>query len=209
MDESLASVKNGIERMQIITKSMVKDILTCMKEWNIELAKSVIALEEDVDQFMFFLIRLLRSSVMNPSLANKLDLQLIDCFDYYLLVNRMENVADHLTMIAQNIIDLRDRQMDIPEKVFNFLITSAEDIFNNYTLAIDSFFIDKNNINKIIDYHEQIEPLESILRPLPYFGDRENVTLCKICSIRDNITHIAEFSSDIAEIAINRHFLPK
>lgn len=210
MDESLASVKNGIERMHIITKSMVKDILTCMKEWDIELAKSVIALEEDVDQFMYFLIRLLRSSVMNPSLANKLGLKLIDCFDYYLLVNRMEHVADHLTMIAQNIIDLRERQMDIPEKVFELLITSAEDIFNNYTLAIESFYIaDLKNTNKIIDYNEKVKPLEKILDPLPYFGDREKVTLCKICSIRDNITHIAEFASDIAEIAINRHFLPE
>jgi phosphate uptake regulator len=72
MDESLASVTSGIERMHIITSSMAKDVITYMRDWDVDLAYSVISLEEDVDQFMFFLTRLLRTAVNNPSLASKL-----------------------------------------------------------------------------------------------------------------------------------------
>ena len=82
MDETLASVVTGIERMHIITSSMSKDVHKAMREWDDDLARSIITLEEDVDQFMYFLMRLLRSSVENPSLATKLGLTMRDCFDY-------------------------------------------------------------------------------------------------------------------------------
>lgn len=54
MDESLASIDSGIERMHIITYSMARDVINALREWDIGLAKSVLSLEEDVDQFMFF-----------------------------------------------------------------------------------------------------------------------------------------------------------
>lgn len=72
MDESLASLESGVERMHIITGSMGSDMLTCIKEWDSGLAKSVVSLEEDIDQFWYFLTRLVRSAVTKPALSNKL-----------------------------------------------------------------------------------------------------------------------------------------
>ncbi|MCW3991307.1 MAG: hypothetical protein NWE79_01245, partial [Candidatus Bathyarchaeota archaeon] len=60
IDESRASVFSGIERMHLITYSMCRDTLNSMRDWDENLAKSVVSLEDDVDQFMFFLLRLVR-----------------------------------------------------------------------------------------------------------------------------------------------------
>jgi len=116
MDESLASVTSGVERMHIITFSMAKDVLNAMKNWDKELARSVISLEEDVDQFLFFLTRLLRIAVYNPSLARKLEVTMGDCFDYHLLVNRIEYVADCLGDIADALIKLQEHRDMVSEE---------------------------------------------------------------------------------------------
>jgi phosphate uptake regulator len=40
MDETLASVTTGIERMHIITSSMSKDVLKALKEWDDDLSRA-------------------------------------------------------------------------------------------------------------------------------------------------------------------------
>ena len=69
MNESMANLFDGIERMHLITLSMYMNVLKAMKNWSLELARSVVSLEEDVDQFMFYLLRLIRSAAIDPALA--------------------------------------------------------------------------------------------------------------------------------------------
>ena len=207
MDESLASVVLGIERMHIITSSMAKDVLRAMREWNDDLARSVITLEDDVNQFMFFLLRLLRSSVEDPSLAIKLELSMSDCFDYHLIVNRIEYVADHLTDIAKAITVLKERSSEIPEQVFSSLIQSAEVSFHNYDIAIDAFFSGKlDDTNKIIDNKDKLESFEEIVKPIPGMGEQEKQTVIQLYRISDNISRISKFAADIAELTIDRSY---
>ena len=204
MDESLASVVSGVERMHIITSSMSKDVLKAMREWDDDLAQSVITLEDDVDQFMFFLIRLLRSSLENPSLANKLGLSMSDCFDYHLIINRIEYVADHLTEIAIAITQLKEKSHEIPVQVFSELINSAEESFHYYDLAIEAFFSGTlDNINEIIDHKDKKNSFLEMMEPLP---QSEEQTIIQLYSISDNIFRISKFAADIAELTIDRAY---
>lgn len=207
MDESLASVTSGIERMHIITSSMAKDVIISLRDWDVDLANSVISLEEDVDQFMFFLTRLLRTAVNNPSLAGKLQVSMSDCLDYHLLVNRIEYVADSLTNIANSVIMLHEHQSLISETVLRPLIEAATNTSKYFDLAVDAFFSDSlDETGEIIDYAKQITFLDSTLEVLPLNGetDKQIVILCY--SILENIIHISNHTADIAEIVIDRHY---
>jgi phosphate uptake regulator len=207
MDESLASVISGIERMHIITSSMSQDVLKAMREWDDDLARSVITLEDDVNQFMYFLLRLLRSSVENPSLAVKLGLTMGDCFDYHLIINRIEYVADHLTNIATIVTKLKERSSEIPEQVFSSMIQSAETTFHYYDLAVDAFLSGKlDYTNEIIDNKEKLESQEEMLSPLQILGEAEKQIVIQLYGIIDDIARISKFASDIAELTIDRSF---
>ncbi len=208
MDESMASVISGIERMHIITSSMCQDILKSMKNWDQDLAMSVISLEDDVDQFMYFLLRLLRMAAMNPSLANQLGLDMIDCLDCQTLVHRIEHVADHTTNIAESLINLFENWKFMPKNIFPVLIKTAEIAFDSYDKAVQ-FFLSKSvdNTDKIIDLQNEIKRLEETITPMPYYGEREEKNvLCHICVIRDSIKRISEYAADIAELTIDRSF---
>ena len=209
MDESLASVTSGIERMHIITSSMAKDVITYMRDGDVDLAHSVISLEEDVDQFMFFLTRLLRTAVNNPSLASKLHLSMSDCFDYHLLINRIEYVADCLTSIAESVIEFHEYRSLISESVVQSLINAATKSFKFFDLAVDAFFSDSlDGVGEIIDYADQITFLDSTLEMLPFSGETEKQIVILCYSILENIIHISNHSADIAEIIIDRHYTP-
>lgn len=205
MDESLASVITGIERMHIITSSMSQDVLRAMREWDDDLAKSIITLEEDVNQFMYFLLRLLRISVETPSLASKLGLTMRDCFDYHLIINRIEYVADHLADIAIIITKLKGRSSEIPDRVRSTLIRYAEMSFHYYNQAIDSFLSGTlEHVNEIIDNKDEMASLADVIEYLPILGEQEKQIVVQLHEIIDNLEHISKFASDIAELTIDR-----
>ena len=194
--------------MHIITASMCQDVLKSMKEWDEDLAKSVVSLEEDVDQFMYFLLRLIRSSAFSPSLVNQLGLDKVDCLDCQTIVHRIEHVADHTTNIANSLIELYRGQLFMPKDVFPLLVKSAETAFDLYNRAVQSFLskeVDKTN--DIIDEQKEIERFGDEITPLPFHGEREEKNvLCHICVIRDSIKRVSEYAADIAELTVDSSF---
>ncbi len=210
MDESLASVTSGLERMHIITNSMAKDVIKIIKDWDIGLAKSVISLEEDVDQFMFFLTRLLRTAVNNPSLASKLKISMSDCFDYHLLVNRIEYVADHLTTIAESFIKLHPYRDLVSDSFIEILIQAATEAFENYEQSVDVFFeTSLLDTGILIEAADQTKLFDDAIQGLPNTNDDEKKVLLLCQSILENIKIIRNNTADIAEITIDRYYIPQ
>ena len=205
MDESLVSVESGIERMHIITSSMFKDVLTALREWDENLAKSVLTLEEDVDQFMFFLMRLLRMSISHPSLASKLNLTMTDCFDYHTLINRMEYIADHLSHISLIVINLEKISAQIPEAIMTYLVKIAEETCKHYEIAFDSFFTGSlDQVNELIDAKDAQGLFEELFESFQLLNEQDKTTIWRLYSINDNLMRIRNFTADIAEITIDR-----
>ncbi|MBN2336487.1 phosphate uptake regulator PhoU [Candidatus Bathyarchaeota archaeon] len=210
MDESMASVEHGIDRMHLITVSMCRDILIAMETWDNGLANSVISLEDDVDQFMFYLMRLIRCAAINPSLAGQLGLDILDCLDYQTLVDRIERIADHTTMIAQSVAELTEHENVIPLEVWNVFIESAKLSFDSYEKAVQ-YFLSKtvSDSNRIIDRQQRVVKLLRKVTPLPDLGTESRAVFLQMFSIRENIRRISEYAADIAEITIDRTFKPE
>jgi phosphate uptake regulator len=77
-DESKASLEQAIQRMHLISYSMCEDVFTSLKNNDVALAKSVFSLDDDVDHFSFFLLRLLRKAAQDAALANELRIDPLD-----------------------------------------------------------------------------------------------------------------------------------
>jgi len=208
MDESKASVITSINRMHLITHSMCSDLLLVLNNWDLELAKSVISLENDIDQLMFFILRLIRGAALSPSLGNKLNLDPLDCLDYQTLVHRIERIADHNSYIARSLIALIGSGVDIPESVLGVIKSAAEIAFTSYRNSVEAF-VDKDiaRINEIIDTEKEIEALYREVTPLPQFGETgETSHLSEIITIRESLKKISHYTADIAELTIDRAY---
>lgn len=207
IDDSKIDFQQGIERMHLITYSMFLDVLKAMEEWNNQLASSVLSLEIDVDQFMYSLNRFIRTASMNPTLANTLQVDMLDCLDYQLLVDRIERIADNLSEIATRIVALKEHQNEIHPHVWDVLKKSIKITSKAYQIAVEHFF--ERNIedsNKIIEEKTRIQNLMMSITPLPRSSNTDTQTFYELFEIRYNIKRIAEYVADIAEITIDRAY---
>lgn len=205
IDEGRASVFSGVERMHLITYSMFRDTLKALRNGDRELASSAVALENDVDQLMFFLLRLIRSAALDLSLGNRLGLDSLDCLEYQNLVQSIERVADHVSVIAASVVALIDSEFKFPKGVLDGLIRAGESAFSSYETAVRCFL--SSNVeptNGVIDGEEKIVEIYEELTPLPVIGDASIIS--HVISIREGLRRISQYASDIAELTIDRAY---
>jgi phosphate uptake regulator len=209
LDEYKTSVFLIIERMHAITYSMFRDILNSLKQPNLGLLRTMDSLESDVDNLTYLTLRLIRQALIKPSLARQLQLDPIDCLDIQTLVHRIERVADHLKIIAKNLIILSENEVEIPENVLSTLMLAAEIAFMSYNLSVKSFLSkDISKTNEIIDKEAVIEDLYMEITPMLHFWDEGNSSmLSELILIREGIRKISHYSADIAEITFDRTYM--
>ncbi len=207
-DESKASLEQAIQRMHLISYSMCEDVLTSLKNNDIDLAKSVFSLDDDVDHFSFFILRLLRNAAQDTVLANELRIDPLDCMDHQTLVYRIEHAADYTADIARTIILLHGRQQRIPNDVLELMVTAGTTAVDLYVKSVNAFFSKDVPFSvEIMKYQQRIEKLDQEIAVATFMGKHRNAELiCGICSIRDKIKRIADVAASIAEISVNRAF---
>lgn len=208
VDESKVQISAGIQRIHIISYSMCQDIIRSLKNWDLELARSVISLEDDVDQLTFFLLRIIRSAAINPSLANQMGIDTLDCLDYQTLIQRIEHIADHATNIANSVIALIENDIRIPENVVTNFIRAAEIAFTSYDIAVKCYLSKSiEPTNEIIDKQNEIKKLYLEVTPFPHYKDLKKASmLSHLILIRESIIRISHNAADIAELTIGRAY---
>jgi phosphate uptake regulator len=207
-DESKASIEQAIQRMHLISYSMCEDVFTALKDNDVALAKSVFSLDDDVDHFSFFILRLLRNAAQDAALANELRIDPLDCMDHQTLVYRIEHAADYTADIARHIIMLHGSQQKIPDDVLELMVTAGTEAVDLYVKSVNAFFSKDIPFSvEIMKYQQRIEKLDQEIAVKSFTGKHKNAELvCGICSIRDNIKRIADCAANIAEIAVTRAF---
>ena len=208
MDESKASLEQAIQRMRLISQSMCEDAFTALKNNNIELAKAVFSMDDDVDHFTLFILRLLRNAAQNPVLANELRVEPLDCMDHETLVYSMEHAADYAADVARHMIMLDGTKEEIPNDICELMQVAGSLAVELYAKAVNTFFSkDVPVAVEILKNQQRIDVLDQEIASKAFTGKPKNAQLvCAICSMRDNIKRIADCAADIAEIAINRAF---
>jgi len=208
IDETKVSIDAAVRRMHAIAVSMYRDALNSLKNHDIDLARIVYSLDNDVDHFSFFILRLIRSVILKPELTNYLGLELIDCPDYQTLVHRIEQVADRAANIAKCVIMLKGAKQEIPSQVLELILKTGSEVFNAYDRAVKAFFSkDVAEANKIIGLQRAVEKLDQEAASKFFLRETRNVALsCSVCSIRDNIRETMEHIVDIADLTIDRSY---
>jgi phosphate uptake regulator len=211
MDETQASVTSGIQRMHTISNSMFQDVLSSLENQDPMLAKTTLQLEDDVDHFSYFMLRLLRRATFDPAFANHLDITVGDCLDYQTLVYRIEQIADNASNIAKHIILLSERQLKLSEPLIKLMLNAGNNAHAIYNQAVQSFFSNSaRNAEEVIERGKLVEKLDQEIATWAFLHEKKNpVLICATCSIRESIKNVAEFGREIALYTIHRSFNPK
>jgi len=209
IDESKAPIETGIKRMYALSSSLCRDVLLALKNSDIDLAKTVYTLDDEVDHFSFLLLRLLRKAASDPTLANQLKIDALDCLDYQTLVHRIEQIADQAANIAKSIILLHGKREKISQHILDKMYLAGNTTLDLYEKSVNSLLSnDIKSSEEVLINKANVEKLDQEIASLAFLKEKSTAVICACCSIRDYILRIAEFSADIAEITINRFYKP-
>lgn len=194
------SVQSALRRMCIITSSMHKDAATALKQLDHQLAKSVIATDNEVDRFHLYIIRQLKMAIQNTRIIKEIGLTTPrDCLGYRLITKTVERTADHAANIARNVLTLTKR---LDSEVLNKIEQMSKLAISSFETAIESLFRrDFTLAESVILKTKEITSLEkeAVL-------SSEETEIEEIANLRlliESIRRTAEYSSDIAEIVLN------
>jgi phosphate uptake regulator len=206
-DESKASLDQAIQRMHLISHSMCEDVFNSLKNNDVSLAKAVFSLDEDVDHFSFFILRMLRIAAQDPVLANELRIDSLDCMDYQTLVYRIEHASNYTADIARHIIMLEGTDQKIPDDLLGLMVSEGIEAVDLYAKAVNAFFSGDVPFSvELMKREQKIEKLDQEIATKSFIGKKNPELVCAICSIREDIKRIADYAANIAEIAVNRAF---
>ena len=89
-----------LQRNYAIVAGMIRDAANSFIYGDVELAKNVIARDDESNRLYFLLVRILRTIIQNPGLNQKLGITPIECLDYRLAASLIEGVGDACVQIA-------------------------------------------------------------------------------------------------------------
>jgi phosphate uptake regulator len=126
-----------LRRNYAIVAGMHRDAVNSFIEADSQLAKSVIARDDENNRLYFLLVRILRTIIQNPRLGEKLGLTTIECLDYRLAASLVETMGDDCVQVASKTIELKSNR---PSEELRKLLSDLQAIcYEAHEQALKSF----------------------------------------------------------------------
>jgi len=147
-----------LRRNYAIVAGMHRDSVNSFIDGDSQLAKSVIARDDENNRLYFLLVRILRTIIQNPRLGEKLGLTTIECLDYRLAASLVESMGDACVQIAIKTLEIKGtKPSDDLKKLLSELQTVC---YEAHEQALKSF------VNKDIACAENVRRLRERVQTL-------------------------------------------
>jgi len=194
------SVKDALRRMFLIASSMQKEAISALEKLDRGSAEEVVRLDDEVDRFSMYIIRLIKIAVQNPRSIRDIGLRNArDCLGYRLIVKSVERIADHAALIAEKVkLIHKPLNREVLKEIQN-MSAFVNAMVEKSMLAL--FKEDYDLAEEIIVEKERAESTEERVIKLTIELPREDSINVRL--ITESLRRIAEYCSDIAEIVLN------
>ncbi|HDH27556.1 MAG TPA: phosphate uptake regulator PhoU [Euryarchaeota archaeon] len=200
LDQEKIPTPQALKRMKLIIKSMLKDTIEAIKEKNLLLAEDIITREREIDRLYFLIVRQLKSAVRYQETAERLGLsEQREALGFRLVVKSFERTADHIENLIKNYITIASEDLDLTiplemlDSTLKIFEESTNSLFRGDQKMASATFKELKEIKE--QYHEASD--------LIFAKELSRPTAIKYKGMIDSLLRIAEYSTDIAEIAIN------
>jgi phosphate uptake regulator len=182
-----------LRRNYAIVAGMNRDAANSFINGDLQLAKSVIARDDESNRLYFLLVRILRTIIQAPSLSEKLGITPIDCVDYRLAASLIEAIGDACVQIAAKTIELNGIQ---PSEELRKLLAGLQAIcFDAHGQALNSF------VNKDIALADNVRNMHGKIETI--FADVEKVVKDQPVEVMPQILATASFLRQIYEHSVD------
>lgn len=202
IDTAELSIVKSFRRMSLIVASMFNDAIVALKQEDKELSEDIILRDDDVDRLYWLICKQFHMLLNQPHLVAKMEIMPLEASFYRSGGKNLERIADHTCRIAQNIPEMKNLDRAIIRKIVETSNIISK-MINDAVKALMSKDFEIAN-STIEDMKSVMKACSELLNVIP---KRKKATV-NLAYIVESIERIASYSTDIAEIAINRTALP-
>ncbi len=188
-----------LRRGYAIAAGMHRDVVNAFVEGDVQLAKGVIARDDESNRLYFLLVRILRTIIQNPRLSEKLGVSPIECLDYRLAASLVETIGDECARVALKTVELKGAKLarELGKLFLDFRAVS----FEAHEKALTAFLTsDIDLAEKVRGMRERIEKefanIEAVARAQPVD------VMPQILAAASFLRQIYEHSIDISDLAV-------
>jgi phosphate uptake regulator len=188
-----------LRRSYTIAASMHRDVVNALVDGDVQLAKSVMARDDEGNRLYFLLVRILRTIVQNPSLSEKLGATPIECLDYRLVASLVEAIGDECVRAAQKIIELKGTKLadDLRKLLVDFHLSC----FEAHENALNAFL--SGDVMLAEGVRKMREKMEKTFASIEKVARAQSLDIVpQILAVASFLRQIYEHSVDIADLVV-------
>ena len=181
-----------LRREFISVKYMLDGVKSCLATNLKQNAEVVINRDDDVDRYRYAVERLSHIAIRNPMIRMKVKVTPQSCLHYSIAAKYLERMADHATGIAQETINgksVSKEFINVLDQITKLYDTVTKEFFSKRSTKVERI------IGSSVEIMEQLRVLEL----------RQKSSAARIISF--HLDRILAYCSDLAEVAIDLHFL--
>ena len=196
MDPEEIKPSKSIDRMKVLTRNMLHDILNSAEKGDCESLACMHNRDREVDRIHWLISRQVNIHQKDVMLSNKTGMSLCEITRCNLVSRCIERIGDHAVLLAKNLKKiLEDRSVTIDES----LINTGRDIVSLFVNSVETW-----NKKNLIEANSCIERANELIEGSIKFYKKINENKDSATDvILSSMRRIAEYSIDISEIAIN------
>ena len=188
-----------LRRNYAIVAGMHRDAVTSFVDADSQLAKSVIARDEENNRLYFLLVRILRTIIQNSRLGEKLGLTSIDCLDYRLAASIVETMGDACVHLASKTLELKNVR---PSEDLRKLMTDLQLVcYDAHEQALKSF-VNKDiaSAENVRQMRKKVEALSAGIEEMA--SDQSLEVMPQTLAATGFLKQIYEYSVDLADLVV-------
>lgn len=190
-----------LRREHSIATGMHQDVVTALIEGDVQLAKNVIARDNEVNRLYFLLVRILRTVIQNPRLGEKLDVHPIDCLDYRLVASLVESIGDQSVQMAKKVLELEGLQLS--ENLATSFLKFHSEVFTAHEKALEAFFSHNVSLRESVR-DERNNVVERIQKVEEAVSAESAEVVPHLLAVVSLMSRIYDNSVDVADLVMPR-----
>ena len=195
------SFSTALKRMYLMANNMVVEAIESLVEADITHANEVINMDDEVDRFGLYMRRNLILAIENERVLQDMGLRRpSECLGYRTVISRIERIADHAGLVAKRVKFMEEKiDSKIIEKIKKLTERSLR-VFEESITSVQERDFEKGE--KVAEMVNQIVEEEKQIMSRIKETDK-NASITRF--VLEDLRRIAEYSSDIAEVAIDEN----
>ena len=195
------SFDTALKRMYLMANNMIIEAIESLEETDITHADEVISMDDEVDRFGLYMRRNLILAIENERILQEMGLRKpTECLGYRTTISRIERVADHAGLIAKRVKFVEGKiDSRIMDKIRKLSEKSLK-VFEESIASVQEKDFEKGE--KVAEMVSQVvEDEKQIMNKIN--ESEKNVSIIRF--VLEDLRRIAEYSGDIAEVAIDEN----